>query len=1151
VKRIALPIKKPEAWFWIMTLLFLLAGIVLCWLVWQHPDRIGLIQGTPQRDRWLTGLMVGTGAIALCALLSFIGTRLSGKKHFDETRQYAQGDDAPAPVKTDKTPDTSQASSVQLKKRLRRRYGLFWRYKVRLLMVVGEPEQIAALAPTLAEQGWLEGQRTVLLHGGSLHSQNDEPRLAAWRKLRRSRPLDGVVWAVTQAQSRVSSWMDDGLRTLEKSGEALRYQPPVYLWQVCESHWPQDERVTQPVGAVFAAHATPDAIERQLRSLIPQLREQGMQQVLAQQQHDFLLRLAQSLGTSEAARWRQVLTPWFADYAARIPLRGLMFSLPEVSTNASAGVHEKTWTAPASWQGVLDDCRSARGRRVGLPWQQTLCYGLLALMVLWGAGSVASFAVNRQQMLSAAEQVQRLAKPQPVSDEQLIALQALRNQIGRLQVRAAEGSPWYQRFGMDHNAQLLATLLPWYGKANNRLIRDAAADSLQQQLGVVANLPANSPKRTALAKSGYDQLKAYLMMARPEKVDAAFFAQVMKTTAPVHQGISPGLWQSLAPDLWQFYAHNLPTQPSWKIVPDKALVSQTRQVLLGEIGQRNAESTLYENILLSVRRNYADMTLTEMTGDTDAQRLFHTDETIPGMFTRKAWEEQIQRAIDNAVTSRREEIDWVLSDNRRSISDDISPEALKKRLTERYFTDFAGAWLSFLNSLHWNEAKNLSDVIDQLTLMSDVRQSPLIALMNTVAWQGQTGQQTEALSDSLVKSAKALIKKDAEPAIDQQASGPVGPLDETFGPLLALMGKGNTQTMMSSDSSLSLQTLLTRVTRVRLKLQQVASAADPQEMIQVLAQTVFQGKNVNLTDTQEYASLIAASLGEEWSSFGRTMFVQPLTQAWETVLQPSSASLNDQWKNAIVVNWKSAFDGRYPFAASKSDASLPMLADFIRKDSGRIDSFLTSELSGVLHKEGTRWVPDKVNSQGLTFNPDFLAAINQLSQISDILFTDGSQGLRFELLARPVPDVVETNLSIDGQKLHYFNQMESWQSFRWPGDTYKPGAMLTWTSVDAGARLYGDYQGTWGLIRWLEQAKQQKLDEGRYQLTFTTPDNAPLQWILRTELGKGPLTLLQLRNFTLPTQIFQIQNTPEPAAHTPDDEFVQEDSAPDHVPEKR
>lgn len=101
-----------------------------------------------------------------------------------------------------------------------------------------------------------------------------------------------------------------------------------------------------------------------------------------------------------------------------------------------------------------------------------------------------------------------------------------------------------------------------------------------------------------------------------------------------------------------------------------------------------------------------------------------------------------------------------------------------------------------------------------------------------------------------------------------------------------------------------------------------------------------------------------------------------------------------------------------------------MLAEFVRKDSGRIERFLTTELNGVLHKEGSQWVPDKVNSHGLVFNPAFLRAINQLSQLSDILFTDGSQGISFELQARPAPEVVETQLTIDGQSCAI--------SIRWP-----------------------------------------------------------------------------------------------------------------------
>ncbi len=431
--------------------------------------------------------------------------------------------------------------------------------------------------------------------------------------------------------------------------------------------------------------------------------------------------------------------------------------------------------------------------------------------------------------------------------------------------------------------------------------------------------------------------------------------------------------------------------------------------------------------------------------------------------------------------------------------------------------------------------------------MSDVRQSPLIALMNTLAWQGQAGQQNEALADSLVKSAKDLLGKNEKPAIDQKAAGPVGPLDSTFGPLLALMGKNTAQNTVSADSTLSLQTYLTRVTRVRLKLQQVSSASDPQAMMQTLAQTVFQGKSVDLTDTQEYGSLVAASLGEEWSGFGQAMFVQPLIQAWEMVLQPSAASLNEQWQNAVVANWHSAFDGRYPFAASKSDVSLPMLAEFIRKDNGRIDRFLSHELNGVLHKEGSHWVADKTNSQGLVFNPAFLNSINQLSQLSDILFTDGSQGISFELQARPVPDVVETQLTIDGQKLHYFNQMADWQSFRWPGETYKPGTMLTWTSTAAGTRLFGDYTGTWGFIRWLEQAKRTKLNDGVYQLTFNAPDNRALLWILRTQLSDGPLALLKLKNFSLPTQIFSIDAQ---AVRAVTQDNASDDSATDDSPEE-
>jgi type VI secretion system protein ImpL len=63
--------------------------------------------------------------------------------------------------------------------------------------------------------------------------------------------------------------------------------------------------------------------------MLPALRAQGMSQVAENNSHDFLLRLGQHLKDGGIARWAQQLVPWLSASQQRVPLRGLMFSLPE------------------------------------------------------------------------------------------------------------------------------------------------------------------------------------------------------------------------------------------------------------------------------------------------------------------------------------------------------------------------------------------------------------------------------------------------------------------------------------------------------------------------------------------------------------------------------------------------------------------------------------------------------------------------------------------------------------------------------------------------------------------------------------------------------------------------------------------------------
>ena len=79
--------------------------------------------------------------------------------------------------------------------------------------------------------------------------------------------------------------------------------------------------------------------------------------------------------------------------------------------------------------------------------------------------------------------------------------------------------------------------------------------------------------------------------------------------------------------------------------------------------------------------------------------------------------------------------------------------------------------------------------------------------------------------------------------------------------------------------------------------------------------------------------------------------------------------------------------------------------------------------------------------------------------------------------------------------------------------------------MNAGLRLYAEHNGYWSWVRLLEQARVTPLDSSRYQVEWDAPDGRPLRYVMRTQAGNGPLALLALRRFTLPEQVFLIQNT--------------------------
>lgn len=999
------------------------------------------------------------------------------------------------------------------------------------ILLIGTSTSIEKLTPNLTTDIWQENNGTLLIYGGDIHQSIDENLIQDLKQLRRRRPLDAVIWVSENNLSQQPlghslfnhlnpTNTDMASRYFHQLFRQLRWQAPIWLWNISNN----GEITTNEAPTVLYSaplKATSEILSNDLKTLLPALMEQGTHAVLHNPTHTYLLALARFLQHEGCEKLANNLTPLLSGYRS-LPFAGVLFSTPIYENVSVTSSKNNQWTSNPHWK-VLITANSQlpyqlKASPLGLNSKRILQYTVATAMTLWGIGMVVSYFMNRQLITQSQQQAQLATDNHQSEFARLQAQYGLQQTLGLLSHREKTSVPFWLRFGLSSNNALLSHLWPVYSQSMLPLLRDSTQQHLENYLHAFMQFPPESAERIEGAQSAYQALKAYLMMGDPPRIDPAFFTESALSIWPEYNGLKEGEWQTLGTELLTFYASQLPYHNEWTIKPNRTLVAGSRTILIRQIGQRNGESALYQKILQQAQHNFADMTLDDMTGETDVSFLLSSADTVPGIFTRKAWEESIEPAIKKAVHERREEIDWVLSDTQKETDIDISPEKLQQNLTERYFNDFSGSWLSFLNGLQWRETQSLSDTIDQLTLMSDVRQSPIIALMNTLSYQGKTGRQQEKLADSFVNSAKDLLNKEQQPVISQKAEF-TGPLEPVFAPILAFT---DPQSSAQNSDALSLQAYLTRVTRVRLKLQQVVNAPDPQAMSQALARSVFEGKTVDLSETRDYGSLIAASFGQEWNSFGDTLLVQPMSQAWQQLLAPTSQGINTQWRNAVVNDWNMAFGGRYPLKNTQSEISLPLMAQYLRPDNGRIQRFLETHLNGVLHKEGTHWVPDTTNAQGLTFNPEFLKALDKLSYLGDVVFANGEARLYFELRPGTSPDIMQTHLMIDKQSLIYDNQQPQWQRFVWPADTVASGASLSWITTNTGTRIYGDYRGVWGIIRLLEDAQIAPYagSTSSYSVSWKTLNGQSLNYTLRTEMGEGPIALLQLRNFVLPEKIF-------------------------------
>jgi type VI secretion system protein ImpL len=1152
---------------WGLPVATLVVALLATGIVWLRGDIVGVTAGEPQLKATIVILV--TFAIVVLAHLVLFAT---GAYSFAERLFRSETGDHTKPPKPPKRDPRLQ----RIHDELRVSHGWSRRRRLRWLLLNGTDAHIDQVAPGLKQEGIMHVNETILVHVSP-----DGIEMAKWlgqiRQLRRRRPVDAVVHV-----ARADVTETELPRALSGIATALGWAAPITLLHPVDARSNPSERF-DAVGTFLPNHSRKSRRKTETVASLPRLLHD-----IEQKSADVGLFLCTR--NNLRVTWLIEISKYVGDHCERIvdslrglaasnwlraPLAGVMFApvfpaptaVPVRIANGDATSGEPV-DAPLAiavmrdqpaallpvWREIAGGAPAYRGRRVGFYWPNAIAMLVTAAAFAWCAWMTIAFIGNRQLAREAIQTAQTAVDAKPQTADSWRAQLALQQLLEKLEYRQQHGAPWYLRAGLSRNDNLLATLWQPYRIAASRNLQAPVTRTITDLLEAAGRARADALQSQDTRGSTYNALKTYLMLGNPARADATFLRRTLVSLWRRPVDMAEGERDDTGRRLATFYADHLKTHPEWRVTTDDILVTTTRNMLVTQMGLASADDTVYQSILDGVKGKYADASLHSLLNGADAQGLFNTSQTVPGIYTRAAWDGMIADAIDKAASERRVSGDWVLTGAQPSqtvgntlaqgairtgtaIDEKRAAEALKQRLTARYFEEYTAAWQTMLNSLQWQPATNLNGAIDQLARLADAQTSPLIALMKSVQYQAQAGRPSQTLSDTLVRKAQSLIPEgDFLRSVgngDNAQAPNVNPLDKSFGPLLALMGEprvaatkdANSNAATSANIALngvSLSRYLTAVTTMRLKLQQIAGSPDSQAMARSLAQAVFQGKLSELSQARDDAALTAASLGSAWEGFGNAAFAQPLEAAWQTILQPAAASLNEAWRASVAAPFNAAMNGRYPFFDTQADASFAELGRFVRPDTGLIARFMSTQLAGVLKLEGDHWTPNELAPQALQFDPKFLAGLRQLSTLGAQLYIKGDANERFEIMALPTPTVTRSELSVDGKQIVYFNQQESWTPLSWPGDGLNGHAGLTWQTLDAGLRQAFDSTGEWAFLRLVARADVKQLDSTRYQLTWNEATDDPLRYVLRTQVGAGPLELLKLRGFQMPARIFVV-----------------------------
>ncbi|WLA11184.1 type VI secretion system membrane subunit TssM [Xanthomonas translucens] len=612
--------------------------------------------------------------------------------------------------------------------------------------------------------------------------------------------------------------------------------------------------------------------------------------------------------------------------------------------------------------------------------------------------------------------------------------------------------PWSRRVGLYQGAALAQDVQRAYLRDLNALLLPALGEALRDGLDEAGNAPQRL----------YQLLKGYLMLGEPARRQVG---QLASLAMQQWRGLFPQ-YPALRAALDTHLRALLSASAGARALPlDRAQVERTRASL------RTAQlpALVYGGLSLAQAGRGAQAPRLDrrlgLLGDVFQRRSgVPLSEPLPALFTREAFQGQIDGGIDQAVRQFAAD-DWVLGS---APLDPLARSQLARGVLALYQRDYIAAWQGLMDDL-------------QLRPVATTAQASAVA-----AKLGGPGSPLKALLSLLREHTTALGVQPAqgqETAADPSPRAEAEPIERHFEALNRLSDPTSGGAL---DQALA---TLNQMSRSLLTA------------------------GVGGADQNDPALLIAAQQAGQ---------LPPPLQGWVAALAGQSRALvadgagdalRSRERQAAGQDCALFVRGRFPFVAQAA-AEIP-LRDFAElfAPGGRLDRFFQQSIADKVDTGTRNWRWNEATPQ--VGADDVLQRAQLAARIQQMFFAGGAQPrVDFEVVLPAQSGVGRLLLEVDGQRVETQAGAAASQSMHWPGP--QPG-MARLSAWDIAGRPLPpvEYRGAWAWFRLLQAGALRPTGDMRYAAQYPS-GQGEVRLELRPASLRHPFADTTLQQFRCP-----------------------------------